>query len=40
MVTEEITKNQEKEAQLLDAKYTVVVSGGGATCEEPLAGNA
>ncbi|MBL3659080.1 toxin VasX [Fulvivirga sediminis] len=34
MVTDEIVKNQEKEAQLCDAKYTVVASGAGATCEE------
>lgn len=34
MVTEELIKNQEEASTLVDAKYTVVVSGAGTTCEE------
>ena len=34
MVTEELIKNQRDEAKQVDAKYTVLVSGAGVTCEE------
>ncbi len=33
-VTEELIKNQKAEASQIDGKYTVLVSGEGATCNE------